>query len=624
MTRTRVELKSRSETQQRGKKFRVERETERSFDERPFKRSRLSREVTVSSESECETPEYFWTKPEKRKMWSSDEGSIQYIALLVQPTETLAEQVSGLPLAFYFPGLDDDAEIIRDKAVEFAHVAVEPFILVSPVRKRRWWFLDDESYWGWIVGEFCSDLVALVSSWMWDLATRPGVDQARVGLFGFSCGAYAAAELLAHGGTFSGVGLGGIHGHGQVDLHEVPAKIADGVVEKYRSFLERVRAHPGAPWIEATHTKSDQMTRWVDAQPIYEALTERQVELGLPEVSVRLLDPDERDTPGNKRDKSHHNYFKAAFVRKEFLVALFGGPPPGMQLESVPPAIPTTSLNVEEYTVDMEMPDWYERAFDVFQRNGFVLVPDVLKVHQFTSVLRDCNLAAKQIVNDGRNGNRGKGRYSFGIASSSGSMLHVATFVRHLLDSATSQLRPLLDCIFEGGEKAGFQCVGSGGDFVVGETHQFQNLHSDIHVAKELNTLFPPPQLCVNFTLEELTEQNGPMRVIPGTQLEHPPPVLTDSWHCSRLCPVPAGTAIVRDVRTLHSGTPNLATRTRFLPSVEFVSADYRARGKGSVFPPTKSLSQKFFDGLQPEIQELCKELVLPKGEKLLVTYTKK
>lgn len=91
-----------------------------------------------------------------------------------------------------------------------------------------------------------------------------------------------------------------------------------------------------------------------------------------------------------------------------------------------------------------------------------------------------------------------------------------------------------------------------------------------------------------------------------------------------RLCPVPAGTAIVRDVRTLHSGTPNLATRTRFLPSVEFVSADYRARGKGSVFPPTKSLSQKFFDGLQPEIQELCKELVLPKGEKLLVTYTKK
>ena len=34
-------------------------------------------------------------------------------------------------------------------------------------------------------------------------------------------------------------------------------------------------------------------------------------------VSVRLLDPDERDTPGNKRDKSHHNYFKAAFVRKD-------------------------------------------------------------------------------------------------------------------------------------------------------------------------------------------------------------------------------------------------------------------------------------------------------------------
>merc|ERR1712013_681586 len=115
------------------------------------------------------------------------------------------------------------------------------------------------------------------------------------------------------------------------------------------------------------------------------------------------------------------------------------------------------------------------------------------------------------------------------------------------------------------------------------------------------------------------------MRIIPGTQLDQcAPEVVPEEWHCSRLCPLPAGTAIIRDVRVLHSGTPNLVSRTRFLPNVEFASADYLASGKGSNFPPTKSLSQKFYDSLSPEIQPLCEDLVLPAGKKLVVTYRKR
>jgi hypothetical protein len=44
------------------------------------------------------------------------------------------------------------------------------------------------------------------------------VNPKRIGLFGWSAGAYAVTELLAEGCIpLSGVGLGAVHGHGQND-----------------------------------------------------------------------------------------------------------------------------------------------------------------------------------------------------------------------------------------------------------------------------------------------------------------------------------------------------------------------------------------------------------------------
>ena len=69
----------------------------------------------------------------------------------------------------------------------------------------------------------------------------------------------------------------------------------------------------------------------------------------------------------------------------------------------------------------------------------------------------------------------------------------------------------------------------------------------------------PTPIINVHFTTIPWTTANGPLRIIPGTHRnDGEMPSLRDepAWMkkgCC-LCPLPAGTAIVRDVRTWHGG----------------------------------------------------------------------
>ena len=273
-----------------------------------------------------------------------------------------------------------------------------------------------------------------------------------------------------------------------------------------------------------------------------------------------------------------------------------------------------STLDVCSSMVDIMEPDWEDRAIEVFSSSGFVLVSGVLKLHQSSAVLHDCKLAERKIVGPKRAGNRGPGRYSFGKASNTRGMLHLESFSKHLLDSACGKLLPLLDKILG----PGFCCVGCGGDFVVGGTRKDQDLHPDIQVAKEHDVHLPVPLLSVNFTIMPLTEVNGPMRIIPGAwrrDVKVPSP-LPDEWLRSRLCPVPAGTAIVRDVRVLHGGTANLSADTRFLPSVEFACAAFRAAGRGTCFPPPRCLPKELYDQLKcTGIRAACTELVAEDGD---------
>lgn len=295
---------------------------------------------------------------------------------------------------------------------------------------------------------------------------------------------------------------------------------------------------------------------------------------------------------------------------------------------ALPSQPPPTSLKVEEHSVACTDLFWEDNAFELFKKNGFVIVKGVLKLHQYTAVHRDCERESQKLIGKGRLGNRGKGRYSFGNASSTGSMLHVPSYAKHLLGEAGFTLLPLLDLIFEDEERPGergFICYSGGGDFVLGGTTEFQEIHSDIHITKQCNKHLPTPLLCVNFCVQELSELNGPTRIVPGTQVnehrswsvEQEP----DEWKTSRLCPVPAGAAIVRDTRTLHGGTPNLTDKTRYLPSVEYVSADFRATDRKDKFPPRRCLPYELYEQLKPEVQELCEEIVMHEDEDPQVTF---
>lgn len=263
---------------------------------------------------------------------------------------------------------------------------------------------------------------------------------------------------------------------------------------------------------------------------------------------------------------------------------------------------------IDGLSVELAAPGWEEAGLRIFEEQGLVVVLGVLSEEERDFVLKDCEEQAALLLEAIPGGNRGTNRYSFGNASLTDSMFHVESWPI-LLQTAGSDLRPLLDSIFEG---KGFSCIKSGGDFVLGETRDHQALHADLCVSKAHNVRLPPPVLSVNFVVQALTPSNGPMRIVPGTQLlrgdvpERVPP----GWVNSRLCPLPAGSVIIRDVRTLHSGSPNLTSATRYLPSVEFASEEYRGTGPLSKCGPCKSMPRRLFSSLTPDVQELCDDLV--------------
>ena len=85
------------------------------------------------------------------------------------------------------------------------------------------------------------------------------------------------------------------------------------------------------------------------------------------------------------------------------------------------------------------------------------------------------------------------------------------------------------------------------GDFVLPFTDLYQSLHTDLGLG--LHVHHRAPVVAVSVILEDLSCEAGPMRVVPGTQRSPDPPPLPhepDEFKAALLCPLPAGTAIVR------------------------------------------------------------------------------
>lgn len=242
--------------------------------------------------------------------------------------------------------------------------------------------------------------------------------------------------------------------------------------------------------------------------------------------------------------------------------------------------------------LDVVAPDDIESAVRVFRRDGFVVVRDVLDPAQLDALRAGALETVDEIlaIDPDRAGNRGAYRYSFGGSSLTRSMLHRPEW-QMLID--LPRLTPLVTAIFE---SDAYMVRSAGGDFCLPGAHDYQRLHSDMGDWKgNERTPFsafhdpggrfsirdlPCPYVCANFLVDDQTALNGPTRQIPGTQNSRQPipkPDQEPEWmRLSSVCPAPAGSVQLRDVRAWHGGTPNLSDATRMIPNVEFYAPWFR------------------------------------------------
>ncbi len=265
-------------------------------------------------------------------------------------------------------------------------------------------------------------------------------------------------------------------------------------------------------------------------------------------------------------------------------------------------------------------PHEVERAAAIFHRDGFVAVRDALPADQLdrlraaavdvieTLVQADPDLA----VGGGAGGL--PHRYSFGGTSASRHMFHRPEWC-DLIDLPTTT--PILTAIFGSPE---YIVYGAGGDLALPGAIEYQGLHSD-NVWTELHdptggvTMrdLPVPSVHINFPLIDLTTENGPIRQIPGTHRSRAPiPRLADEpeWmRLSTVCPLPAGSAIIRDARCWHGGTPNLSRDVRAMPNVEYFAPWFRSAAL------IRSMSFERWQSLSPHAQRISRYVVCDRGE---------
>lgn len=267
-----------------------------------------------------------------------------------------------------------------------------------------------------------------------------------------------------------------------------------------------------------------------------------------------------------------------------------------------------------------------ERAAQLFGRDGFVVIGDVLTSEQVGFLKSGCDAVIKDILalDEGRKGNRGSHRYSFGGSSMTRSQLHRPEW-QMLLDIPL--VTRLLTALFGSPD---YILRAASGDFCLPGAVDYQRLHSDagnfIDATRtpfssfvdprgkvHINDL-PSPYICVNFLPQDVTRLNGPTRQIPGTQhsLAHIPNLKDEpEWmRLSTVCPAPAGAIMIRDVRNWHGGTPNLSDEVRSIPNLEFYAPWFRE-------PIKPGITYHDFKTLPEHVQRLVQFSVADSSETL-------
>lgn len=247
---------------------------------------------------------------------------------------------------------------------------------------------------------------------------------------------------------------------------------------------------------------------------------------------------------------------------------------------------------------DLELvdPDNVNRAAELFHRDGFVTVRDALTGQRLEALQAATDRVVEEILDVDVDGSIGGGagglphRYSFGSTSGSRHRLHEQAWV-DVIDLPTTT--PILTAIFG---SPNYIVGGGGGDLALPGAVEYQGLHADNIWAEPFDPVggittrdMPVPVVTINFPMIDLNWENGPIRQIPGTQRSREPiPTLVDeplTMKHSTVCPAPAGTAIIRDNRAWHGGTPNLSNDVRALPNVEYFAPWFRSEGINRCMP---------------------------------------
>lgn len=273
--------------------------------------------------------------------------------------------------------------------------------------------------------------------------------------------------------------------------------------------------------------------------------------------------------------------------------------------------------------LEVVTPDEVERAAALFHRDGFVAVRDCIPGAQLERLRRAAAAAIRILVDADPDGSAGGGagglphRYSFGATSATRQMFHRPEWCE-LLDMPTTT--PIVTAIFGSPD---YIVCGSGGDLALPGAIEYQGLHSD-NMWSELHDPvggvsmrdLPVPNIHVNFPLVDLTPENGPIRQVPGTHRSRSPiPRLADEpeWmRFSTVCPLPAGSAVFRDARCWHGGTPNLSREVRAMPNVEYFAPWFRSDAV------MRSMSFDRWQTLSPHAQRICRYVVCDRGERVI------
>jgi hypothetical protein len=224
--------------------------------------------------------------------------------------------------------------------------------------------------------------------------------------------------------------------------------------------------------------------------------------------------------------------------------------------------------------VEILNPNETENAARIFHRDGFVIIGNALTAEQLATAQSGANrvIAEQMAAIPLDDANRGYARYSFGT------QIHHPEWAQ-LIDNP--RVLPILEAIW-GSDN--FICSGAGGDYSTPGA-KIQHLHSDIgdpfNDPLGMITIrdVPAPFIVVNYLMVEFKEINGATRFVPGTHRTRAPiPTLDDEperMKQSFIC-APAGTAIVRDVRCWHGGTPNTSDEIRPMFGVGYFAPWFR------------------------------------------------